>query len=43
MAIDGFDVDVPDSDANGEEFGYAGSAENRSAYPKVRVVALAEC
>jgi hypothetical protein len=43
LAIDGFDVDVPDSEGNAEEFGYAGSGDNRSAYPKVRVVALAEC
>src|SRR3954447_22003044 len=25
------------------EFGYAGSGQNRSAFPKARVVALAEC
>jgi hypothetical protein len=43
MAIDGFDVDVPDTASNAEEFGYAGSGDQRSAYPKVRVVALAEC
>lgn len=43
LAIDGFDADVPDSEANVAEFGYAGSGENRSAYPKARVVALAEC
>jgi len=43
LAIDGFDVDLPDSDVNVAEFGYAGSGENRSAYPKARVVALAEC
>jgi hypothetical protein len=43
LAIDGFDVDLPDSDANAEAFGYAGSADNRSAFPKARVVALAEC
>lgn len=43
MAIDGFDVDVPDTPSNAEEFGYAGSGDQRSAYPKVRVVALAEC
>jgi hypothetical protein len=43
LAIDGFDVDVPDSAENSAEFGYAGSEENRSAYPKVRVVALSEC
>ncbi len=43
LAIDGFDVDLSDSDSNAAEFGYAGSGENRSAYPKARVVALAEC
>jgi Insertion element 4 transposase N-terminal len=43
LAIDGFDLDVPDSKANAAEFGYAGSGDNRSAFPKVRVVALAEC
>lgn len=43
LAIDGFDVDVPDSAENAAEFGYAGSQENRSAYPKARVVALSEC
>jgi hypothetical protein len=36
-------VDLPDSDANVAEFGYAGSGANRSAYPKARVAALAEC
>jgi len=43
LAIDGFDVDLPDSDENVAEFGYAGSGANRSAYPKARVVALSEC
>jgi Insertion element 4 transposase N-terminal len=43
LAIDGFEVDLPDSDANAAEFGYAGSGDNRSAFPKARVVALAEC
>ena len=43
LAIDGFEVDLPDSDENAAEFGYAGSGENRSAFPKARVVALAEC
>jgi hypothetical protein len=43
LAIDGFDADLPDSDENAAEFGYAGSGENRSAYPKARVVALSEC
>jgi hypothetical protein len=43
LAIDGFEVDVPDTEANAAEFGYAGSGTNRSAYPKARVVAVAEC
>lgn len=43
LAIDGFEVDVPDTSANAAEFGYAGSGANRSAFPKARVVALAEC
>jgi Insertion element 4 transposase N-terminal/Transposase DDE domain len=43
LAIDGFDVDVPDTPANAAEFGYAGSGTNRSAFPKARVVAMAEC
>jgi hypothetical protein len=34
---------VPDSSLNAAEFGYAGSGQNRSAFPKARVVALAEC
>jgi hypothetical protein len=43
LAIDGFDVDVADTPANAEEFGYAGSGERRSAFCKARVVALSEC
>ena len=43
LAIDGFEVDVPDTKGNAAEFGYAGSGESRSAFPKARVVALAEC
>lgn len=43
LAIDGFDVDVPDTPANAGEFGYAGSGEKRSAFCKARVVALSEC
>jgi hypothetical protein len=43
LAIDGFDVDLPDTPQNVSEFGYAGSGVNRSALPKARVVALAEC
>jgi hypothetical protein len=43
LAIDGFEVDVPDTPANAAEFGYAGSGPHRSAFCKARVVALAEC
>ena len=43
LAIDGFDVDLSDTEANVAEFGYAGSGDNRSALPKARVVAIAEC
>src|SRR6266536_1272332 len=43
LAIDGFELDAPDTPANAAEFGYAGCGENRSAFCKARVVALAEC
>jgi hypothetical protein len=43
VAIDGFEVDLPDTESNAVQFGYAGSGENQSAFPKARVVALAEC
>ncbi len=43
VAIDGFEVEVPDTEKNVAEFGYAGSGATRSALPKARVVALAEC
>jgi hypothetical protein len=43
LAIDGFDADMPDTEGNAAEFGHAGSGDNRSAFPKARVVALAEC
>jgi hypothetical protein len=43
LGIDGFDIDLPDSKENAAEFGYAGSGDNRSAFPKARVVALTEC
>ncbi|WP_155349338.1 IS4 family transposase [Acrocarpospora pleiomorpha] len=43
VAIDGMEWDVPDSNENAEVFGYAGSGDKRSAFPKVRVVALSEC
>lgn len=35
--------DVPDSSENAAFFGYAGPGDKRSAFPKVRVVALAGC
>jgi hypothetical protein len=43
LAIDGFEVDLPDTESNAAEFGYAGSGANRSAFAKARVVCLAEC
>lgn len=43
VAIDGMDWDVPDGAENAAFFGYAGSGDKRSAFPKVRVVALSEC
>jgi hypothetical protein len=43
VAMDGFDWDIPDTDANAREFGYGGSGENRSAFPKARVVTVSEC
>jgi hypothetical protein len=43
LAIDGFELDMPDTPGNAAEFGYAGSGANRSALPKARVVALCEC
>src|SRR5216110_3547887 len=43
LAIDGFDVDLPDSDANVEAFGYSGSADNRSAFSEGAGGGPAEC
>lgn len=43
MAIDGFEWDTPDTAANAAEFGYAGSGDTRSTFPKVRVVTVSEC
>jgi hypothetical protein len=37
------ELDVPDSAANAQRFGYAGNDMARSAFPKARVVAVAEC
>jgi hypothetical protein len=43
LAIDGFDVDLPDTPGNVEEFGRTKSGTGDSAFPKARVVALTEC
>jgi hypothetical protein len=43
MAIDGFEWDAPATEANATGFGYAGSGDDRSAFPKVRVVTISEC
>jgi len=32
LAIDGFEVDVPDTEGNAAEFGYSGSGDKRSAF-----------
>lgn len=42
MGVDGFVVDVPDSEANDKVFGRPGSSRGRAAFPQVRVVALCE-
>lgn len=43
MALDGTLLDVPDSQANAQVFGYPGSRKGtRAAFPKVRVVLLIE-
>jgi hypothetical protein len=42
LAIDGFDADMPDTEGNAAEFGYAGSGDNRSAFPKARADELAD-
>jgi hypothetical protein len=41
MAIDGFDLDVPDSSANRARFGPADPEQ--APFPKVRVVSVVEC
>ena len=42
MALDGFGMEAPDSEANASYFGYAGK-KGRSAFPFVRMAALVEC
>src|SRR5690242_18364132 len=43
MAIDGFELDVPDTPANAAAFGYPAGAWEHPAFPKVRVVTIGEC
>jgi Insertion element 4 transposase N-terminal/Transposase DDE domain len=43
MAIDGFELDVPDTPANAEAFGYPAGTRGHPAFPKVRVVTIGEC
>ena len=44
MAIDGIEVDAPDTAENAARFGYSGVKKNhKSAFVKVPAVALAEC
>jgi hypothetical protein len=43
MAIDGFMLDVPDTEENVEEFGRLDTGSKASAFPQVRVLALNEC
>ena len=43
MAIDGFMLDVPDTDENEEEFGRKSNGEKSSAFPQVLAVVLGEC
>lgn len=42
MAVDGFGMQAPDTGENAAYFGYAGK-KGRSAFPFVRMAALAEC
>jgi hypothetical protein len=43
MAIDGFELDVPDTAANAAAFGYPAGTREHPAFPKVRVVTIGEC
>jgi hypothetical protein len=43
MAIDGFELEVPHTPANAAAFGYPAGGRERPAFPKVRVVTIAEC
>lgn len=43
MSMDGFHLDVPDSDENVEEFGRKTNGDKASAFPQVLTVVLGEC
>jgi Insertion element 4 transposase N-terminal/Transposase DDE domain len=43
MSVDGMEWDVPDTKENRAVFGAKGGPERESAYPKARVVTVAEC
>jgi Insertion element 4 transposase N-terminal len=43
MAIDGFVVDLPDTEANVAEFGRDSAGGQETAFPQARVVAISEC
>jgi hypothetical protein len=43
MAIDGFELDVPDTPAGAAAFGYPAGSREHPAFPKVRVVTIGEC
>ncbi len=43
MAVDGFMVDVPDTEDNAREFGRMDNGRKASAFPQVQAVVLGEC
>jgi len=43
MAIDGFILDVPDTEENDVAFGRSGGEKNPAPFPQVRLVGLGEC
>ena len=43
MAVDGFMVDVPDTEDNAREFGRMDNGRKSSAFPQAQVVVLGEC
>jgi Transposase DDE domain. len=43
MAVDGFPLDLPDTEANTAEFGKGHAGRDESIYPQARVVVISEC